>query len=483
MNGKRDLSAGTLVSGAEFCRQAGNAMRVFGILAAQRAACRTVIDSRRGPVVRPIPPGWSWRRRPIERRAAPIAIGTGVHPSIGSISGPSVGPTADRSVPGWLAAAFQYPATMESQMSVSHFVGTTARLACAALLLASLLAGCKPEPVPVKQPRAVNVVRIGTSDTVFGNSYSGDVRARYETALGFRVGGKITERLVDVGDTVKKGQVLLRLDPLDQRLGVEAASQQMAAAEANLAQTRADLVRFRELARQGFISAAELDRRKAAFDVADAQMAQARAQWSLQRNQTDYTALRADHDGIVAVLQAEVGQVVDRGTVVLRLIRPGEREVAISVPENRLREVIRGREASVILWTDPSRVYKGRVREVAPGADAITRTYAAKVSIVDADDAVQWGMTANVAVAGNADAARAVKLPSSAIHQKGDQAAVWIVDPKTSQVSLHPVRIDRFADEYVAVLEGVKPGDAVVRAGVHRLFDGETVRILAEVAR
>lgn len=368
-------------------------------------------------------------------------------------------------------------------MPVSTFVGATVVRVIGALVLVALVAGCKPEPAPAKLPRAVNVVRVGAPDTVFGNSYSGDVRARYETALGFRVGGKVTERLVEIGDVVKKGQVLMRLDPADQRLGADAASDQLAAARASFEQTRADLARFRELARQGFISAAELDRRKAAFDVADAQFAQARAQLSLQRNQSDYTTLRSDHDGIVTALQAEVGQVVDRGTIVVRLVRPGEKEVAISIPENRLQEVTRGREATVALWTDPSRVYKGRVREVAPGADPVTRTYTAKVTIVDADDSVQWGMTANVAIAGDADAARAVRLPSSAIHQKGDQAAVWIVNPSTGDVKLHTVRVGRFADDYVAVLDGVKPGDAVVRAGVHRLFEGEKVRVLAEAAR
>jgi len=384
---------------------------------------------------------------------------------------------------GTCEAGFPESVFMELQMPVSSFVGASVWRACGALVLVSLLAGCKPEPAPVKLPRAVNVVRVGAPDTAFGNSYSGDVRARYETALGFRLGGKVTERLVEVGDVVKKGQVLMRLDPVDQRLGAEAASDQLSAARASFEQTRADFTRFRELARQGFISAAELDRRNAAFNVAEAQFSQARAQLSIQRNQADYTTLRADHEGIVTALHAEVGQVVDKGTIVIRMVRPGEKEVAISVPENRLKEVIRGREASIALWTDPSRIYKGRVREVAPGADPVTRTYTAKVSILDADDAVQWGMTANVALAGDADAARAVRLPSSAIHQKGDQAAVWIVDPSTGAVKLHPVRVGRFADEFVAVLEGVKPGDAVVRAGVHRLFDGEKVRVLAEAAR
>lgn len=361
--------------------------------------------------------------------------------------------------------------------------GSGAATVAWAALLAVLLAGCKAEQKPVEPPRAVNVVRVGAGDGVFGNTFSGDVRARYETAMGFRVGGKVVERLVEVGDTVRKGQVLMRLDPTDQVLGVEAARQQMAAAESNHRQAKADFTRFENLFRQGFISAAEFDRHRTALEVAQAQLVQARAQWNLNRNQTDYTTLRADHDGVVTVLLAEVGQVVDRGTPVVRVVRPGEREVAISLPENRLGDVRRGREAAIVLWSDPSRAYQGRVREVAPNADPVTRTYTAKVTVVDADDKVQWGMTASVALDGGAEAARAYRLPSTALHQKGDQAAVWIVDPGTNQVNLRPVKVGRFAEEYVTVLDGLKPGDAVVRAGVHKLFAGEKVRILAEPAR
>lgn len=351
------------------------------------------------------------------------------------------------------------------------------------MFCAGVLGGCKPEAKPAAQPRAVDVVRAGEADTLFGNRYSGDVRARYETALGFRVGGKIAERLVEVGDTVRKGQVLMRLDPLDQKLSVDAAGQQVAAAEASHRQAKTEFQRFEGLFRQGFISAAEFDRRQAAFEVAAAQLAQARAQWALYRNQSDYTTLRADHDGVVTALQAEVGQVVDRGTPVARVVRPGEKEVAISVPENRLPEVRRGSEADIVLWADPARSYKGRVREIAPNADLVTRTYTAKVSILDADDRVQWGMTATVALSGGAAAARAIRLPSTALYQRGDQAAVWVVDPASGQVNLRPVKIDRFADEFVTVLDGLRPGESVVRAGVHKLFAGEKVRVLAEATR
>lgn len=368
-------------------------------------------------------------------------------------------------------------------MPVASFPVSVLRAVLVALSLPVVLGACKPEAKPAPQPRAVNVVKAGEADALFGNSYSGDVRARYETALGFRVGGKITERLVEVGDTVRKGQALLRLDPVDRRLSVDAAGQQVAAAEANHRQAKAEFQRFEGLYRQGFISAAEFDRRKSAFEVAAAQLAQARSQWTFDRNQADYTTLRADHDGVVTVLQAEVGQVVDTGMPVVRVVRSGEKEIAISVPENRLADVRRGGEADVVLWADPSKSYRGRIREIAPNADQVTRTYTAKVTILDADERVQLGMTGTVALSGGAAAARAMRLPSSAIHQKGDQAAVWIVDPASAQVNLRPVKIDRFADDHVTVLEGVRPGESVVRAGVHKLFAGEKVRVLAGAVR
>jgi multidrug efflux system membrane fusion protein len=372
---------------------------------------------------------------------------------------------------------------MEFEMPVAHLPVSVLRAVFVVLSLPVILGACKPEAKPVPQPRAVNVVKVGEADTLFGNRYSGDVRARYETALGFRVGGKITERLVEVGDTVRKGQVLLRLDPVDRKLSVDAAGQQVAAAESNHRQAKAEFQRFEGLYRQGFISAAEFDRRKSAFEVAAAQLAQARSQWTFDRNQADYTTLRADHDGVVTVLQAEVGQVVDTGTPVVRVVRPGEKEVAIAVPESRLADVRRGSEADIVLWADPSKSYKGRVREIAPNADQVTRTYTAKVTMLDADERVQWGMTATVALSGGAAGARAIRLPSSAIYQKGDQAAVWVVDPANGQVNLRPVKLDRFADEYVTILDGVRPGENVVRAGVHKLFAGEKVRVLAGAAR
>ncbi|MBK8017827.1 MAG: efflux RND transporter periplasmic adaptor subunit [Betaproteobacteria bacterium] len=354
------------------------------------------------------------------------------------------------------------------------------RNACAAvaLVLAGGIAGCKgPDKVP-EPPRAVNVVRIEPGNGTTSAAYTGDVRARFETAAAFRIGGKMTERLVDVGDAVKRGQVLARLDPADQRLGVEAAQQGLTAARANHVQAKADFARFTDLFRQGFISAAEFDRHKAALDVASAQFEQAKAQVELNRNQADYTTLRATEDSVVTALLAEAGQVVDKAQPVYRLARPGQKEVAVNIPENRLSEFRKSQRLRIGLWANPSKLYNGKLRELAPNADAVTRTYTAKISIVDADDDVQLGMTANLFLDGTADAS-AIHIPSTALFQKGNDTAVWVVDAATSTVNLRPVKVGAFADDHVVVTQGLNPGDTIVRAGVQKLFANEKIRILA----
>lgn len=344
-----------------------------------------------------------------------------------------------------------------------------------------LIAGCAKEREQAEPPRAVNVVRVAASPGDLGVSYTGDVRARYESVLGFRIPGKITARLVDVGQTVTPGQVLARLDPADQRLQSVAARQQMLAAQSTYEQAKNDLARFKDLYRQNFVSAAELDRRQTAYDVAQAQLAQAKAQLGIYENQSEYTSLKADHAGVVTAIGAEVGQVVAAGQMVAKVARPGEREVAISVPENRLAELRRARDVRIGLWAAPEKRYRGRIREVAPSAEPVTRTYTVKVTVVDADDEVELGMTANVYIEGNG-AGQVVRLPPTALFQKGTEPAVWVVDPKSSQVSLRPVRVGRYTDDAVIVVAGLDPGELVVRAGVHKLFAGESVRVLPGAA-
>jgi multidrug efflux system membrane fusion protein len=361
---------------------------------------------------------------------------------------------------------------------------TVRRIGTLTLILLGLaaalgLAACKKPEEKSDATRPVTVVTVQSDGVGAAVSYTGDVRARYETALGFRVAGKVVSRQVEVGSRVVKGQVLARLDPSDYQLNIEAARSQLTAAESDFRQAKDDLARYSELYLKKFISAAEFDRRKTAFETAKARLQQARAQLGVTQNQSAYTTLRADQDGIVTAINAEVGQVVAAGTPVMRVARPEEKEVVVSVPESRLDELRSVREIAVTLWAAPEARFKGRIREVSPSADPVTRTYTVKVTVLDPSPEVQLGMTANVLLGGGAGVP-VVRLPLSALYQKGDQPAVWLVDTKSGKIVLKPVKVGRYTQDSVEVLEGLATGDVVVRAGVHKLFEGDTVRVIQE---
>jgi len=351
--------------------------------------------------------------------------------------------------------------------------------ALAALTLAAglALAGCGKDAPPPEDVRPVNVIKVQQAPSAQEATYTGDVRARYETALGFRVGGKLVARNVEVGSVVKRGQVLASLDPSDFRLNIEAQRSQLAAAEADYLQARDELERYRNLFQQKFVSAAEFDRRQNAYNVAKARFEQAQAQLGVSQNQSAYTALRADQDGIVTGLSAEVGQVVAAGQEVMRVAQLDEKEVLVSVPESRLEELRRARNVTISLWAAPDAVFKGRIREVSPAADPVTRTYAVKVTILDPTPRIQLGMTANVSLE-QGGSASVVRLPLAALYNQGEKPAVWVVDPKTGTVALRPVSVARYTQDAVEISAGLAPGDVVVRAGVHKLTAGQKVRVL-----
>lgn len=342
------------------------------------------------------------------------------------------------------------------------------------LLLPVLLAACGSEPAPKDLPRrvAMLVVAVGNADEVV--NYSGEVRPRIESALSFRVGGKIAARLVQVGDTVKAGQVLARLDPADVELNAAAARAQLAAAESERTLAKAEVERYRELRGKNFISQSALDAREATAKSAQGRWEAAQAQSGLARNQSGYAALTADAAGVVATVQAEVGQVVAAGQPVLSVARPGEKEVAIAVPENRVAELRQASTVSVTLWADAKHNYRGRIREISPAADPVTRTYAVRVAIVDADEQVRLGMTANVLLQRQGSAPSAL-LPATAIFQSAGKPAVWLIKADNS-VELRPVAVGAFREDGVRVDSGLQAGDKVVAAGVHKLIAGEVVR-------
>jgi multidrug efflux system membrane fusion protein len=278
---------------------------------------------------------------------------------------------------------------------------------------------------------------------------------------------------------VKKGQALARLDPQDAQLAVEAARSALAAAEADHALAKAEVERYRDLYAKKFVSQAVLDARETTFNTTKARLEQARAQLATARNQSSYTALTAEADGVITAVSLEPGQVVSSGQAVMRFARPEEKEVVISVPESRLAELRDAREILVRVLAAPDRPYRGRIREIAPNADPATRTFTAKITLVDPDGAVKLGMTANVAL-GERSAEALIILPLSALTQIDGKPAVWVVDPQTAKVNLRPVQTGAYREDGVTVTAGLKPGEIVVTAGVHKLLAGETVRVVSD---
>lgn len=328
------------------------------------------------------------------------------------------------------------------------------------ILLAAALSACNKQAAPAvktERPALTQVVGMQTSDG--GDSYSGEIRARHEISLGFRVSGKIIERPVDAGTRVKAGQVLARLDPAD-------AGLQATAAKAQYQLALDDARRYRELQSRGFVSKSALDAKETALQAAQAQA-------GLTQNQTEYTTLRADHDGVVAATLAEVGQVVGSGQPVLRLAQAGEMEVAIDIPESRFTRHHVGEAALVIVGSGAP--LTGHLRELSQSADPASRTYAARVAFAAVPGFVALGMTARV----HFDDAKkaALLIPVSAVYQQGDQTAVWVVAADHS-VRLRRVEIATYRDEGAVVAGGLAAGERIVSAGVHRLSEGEKIQLI-----
>ena len=347
------------------------------------------------------------------------------------------------------------------------------------LVLSLLLSACsKPEPT-VEPIRAVKIVTVGVDRIESGAEFAGEVRARVETRLGFRVAGKITERPVEVGQRVKPGQLLAQLDSQDYRLAAEAAKAQVSAAATNRNLAATEYKRFKELKDQNFISGAELERRDTALKAGDAQLEQAQAQLSSQRNQAGYTNLTSDVAGIITAVEAERGQVVAPGTPVVRIATDGPRDVVFSVPEDGVALIKPGSAVTVRSWSSAG-LRQGTVREVAAVADPVTRTYQIKVSLDEKDIASAPALGATVYVVPQAFARSGVdviKLPTSALKQDGKTTAVWVLDTASMTVKSQPVVIATADGNDAVIASGLKPGMKVVSAGVHVLQAGQKVTI------
>lgn len=344
----------------------------------------------------------------------------------------------------------------------------------ALLAAAGLLAACSPPAPPPEPVRAVKLMTVGAAPLQATQEYAGEVRARVESRLGFRVAGKIVQRQAALGQRVQAGQLLAQLDPQDYQLAASAARAQVSAAQTQHDLAAAEFKRFAQLKEQNFISGAELERREASLKAAQATLEQARAQASAQGNQAGYTRLVADVAGVVTGIDAEPGQVVSSGTPVVRIAQDGPRDVVFSVPEDKVARLKEGQPVAVRSWAGGEPL-QGRVREVAASADPVTRTFTVKVGI-DAADAPPLGATAYVTPAALAHTGvAAIKLPTTALRQEGQATAVWVYEADKGTVRSQPVQVATADGNEAVIVGGLAPGMQVVSAGVHVLTPGQKV--------
>nr|WP_324332221.1 efflux RND transporter periplasmic adaptor subunit [Methylomusa anaerophila] len=342
------------------------------------------------------------------------------------------------------------------------------------LLLTFSLTGCAKtgtvsEETPLVRSQVIRLDAAGQSA-----AYSGEVRGRYETQLAFQVGGKIVKRYVELGSVVNPGDILMEIDVKDIREAVNIGSAQVTSAQSQLTLAATNLERYRKLYEQGAVSQLQLDQYQNAYEVARAAAQQAEAQYAQSANQMGYSRLIADSAGVVAGVSAEAGQVVSTGQPVLTLVQGDEREVEINVPENRIDELRQARQIQVRFWALPEVVLNGQVREISPVANNITRTYKARISLINPPAEVGLGMTASVTVE-NTGAKPVVYIPLTAVYQTGDTPGVWVVENDTA--TLRPVRTGDFGDGRIQILDGLHDGDVIVTAGVQKLREGQKVRL------
>lgn len=352
--------------------------------------------------------------------------------------------------------------------------------ASVALLPALVLAACseaKSEAPVQRAARPVYVAHVHYGPEAEARTFVAAIRPRIETDQGFRVAGKVARRLVDVGDRVAAGQVLATLDDVDLKLQLEQAQAEENAARISLEQTTADEARSAALRRDGWTAQAAFDKQHAATEEARGRSRRAERAVQLAQNAVAYSELRADAAGVVTATFVEPGSVVAVGAPAIRVARLGEKEALIAAPESLLGLVRRG-DASLTLWSAPGHVYHARLRELAPAADAATRTYAARFSLPDADDAVALGMSATLALR-DPKSPSVAKVPLSALFNQGDGSALWQVGADGT-LALKHVTVARYDAETAYVTSGIAEDATIVALGVQKLDPHDKVRIMPD---
>lgn len=337
------------------------------------------------------------------------------------------------------------------------------------------ISACSKKVEKTEDVRPVRAVQAKLEGSDIASEFSGEVRARIESRLGFRVPGKIIARKIELGTLVKRGQVLMQLDPQDLLLAQAQSKAGLAAAESNRDLAKAELKRYQELREKNFVAQAVLESKDTAYKAAQASYEQAKAGFSNQSNQAGYTSLIADVDGVVTAVEAEVGQVVAAGAPVVRVAKTGDMDVVVGIPEDKINALRHMTDVKVRLWANAQVSYAAKLRELSPIADPITRTYLAKVALPENVKDVRLGMTAMVSF-GMKNPQAMIRLPMTALFQEKNVSSVWVVE--SGAVKLVPVQIGSSSGEDILVAAGIQPGQTIVTAGVNLLKSGQKVSIL-----
>jgi membrane fusion protein, multidrug efflux system len=356
---------------------------------------------------------------------------------------------------------------------ISVIVGTTLLLAACSKKEAT------SETPKTEPPRPVRYMSVGVTDLADVSYLPGEVRPRFEQRYGFRVPGKIAKRLVDVGQEVKAGQVLAVLDSQDVLPAINAQAAQVDVAKTDMTFQQSELKRQQELREKGFVSGAALERQNAAADAANARVKAAQSQLASVQNNLSFQTLRADKAGVVVGVDAEAGSVVAAGQSVVRVAQLGEREILLNAPERAVSLMKAARGFSVAFDAVPGKLYAAKLRELAPAADPASRTYAARLALVNADDKVKLGMSASVRL--ELAEQKAILVPNTALYTRDSTPRVWVIDRSSATVKPVDVTLGESTQDGVAIVSGLKSGDIVVTAGANLLMTGQKVRMLDSV--
>jgi len=364
---------------------------------------------------------------------------------------------------------------------IAIFIGAVVVGAGVAIAFGGVLGREEKTSVESASPR---LVRSFTVMSIQGSAaeYTGVIHARTESNLGFRVPGKIIEKLVKDGDHVKRGQALMRLDPTDLQLAAAAAREAVEAARAQNKLALADERRLRKLVAMKAVSVQEYDRAKSSADATSAQLKAAVAHSAQLENQVGYAVLKAEADGVIMETPADVGQVVGAGTVVIRLAHDGAREAVVNLPEG---EATAKSMAVAKLYADPDQTFPAQLRELSAVADPLTRTYQARYTLSGAGENAPLGATVTVHLDGEKTdgAVQLYEIPIGALYDGGAGTSVWVINPDTSILSRQSVEVAKLGSETVLISKGLKPGEQILALGAHLVTEGEQVKILADSAR